>query len=306
MRGGIVATVCGAALAVLAAGCAQSVPGTAYAEGEGPTAASVEAGDGPASGIEPGTSSPPSSFTVPGPLPSGRPTVTVQPEPEAGPSAPAAPTIRYPMPFDDPPPGLTTPVPAAPGTGPRAVPDAPGGSTRTVPPRRSRTTTASPRPDRPATAPRPRAEEPAPPRSAAPGPLTSDVVPDECLLDGAGFRALLGAAVPAPTNHVVTRPDGSRTRSCFATASGSPAPTAAVNVYQVNTGTPVAFLRAATGARPLPGVGEGAVLVDTVAGPTVQIATPRLLITIAVANHTPSETTWREAARATVAALPRR
>ncbi|MET0191231.1 MAG: hypothetical protein ABW212_19685, partial [Pseudonocardia sediminis] len=269
VRGGIVAAVCGTVLAGTVAGCAQTVPGTPYAEGESPPAASAGAGDEPASGTEPGTpeptSSPPTSFSVPGALPSGRPTVTVAP-------VPGTPTTGYPMPLDDPPSGLRVP-PA-----PTLAPEAPGETRRTVVPQRPRTATATPDPAPRTSGPAasgtrsaepraaaPRSSTPAAPRAATPGaagPLTSDVVPDECLLDAKGFGALLGATVPAPANHVVTRPGGATTRSCFAVAtSGSPAPTGSVNVYRVNTGTPVAFLRTATGSRPLTGVGDGAVLV---------------------------------------------
>ncbi|WP_130289951.1 hypothetical protein [Pseudonocardia sediminis] len=350
VRGGIAAVVCGTVLAGTAAGCAQTVPGTPYAEGESPPAASAGAGDEPASGAEPGTpeptSSPPTSFSVPGALPSGRPTVTVQP-------MPGTPTTRYPMPLDDPPSGQQAPPDLQAPLAPTAVidpPDVAGQLRRTVVPQRPRTATpeqgsraaaapappaAAPRPNaagpsapgpsapgpnapRPAT-PRPASPGPGVPNAAAPGsggsgptpgaagPLTSDVVPDECLLDARGFGALLGASVPAPANHVVTRPGGATTRSCFAVAtSGSPAPTASVNVYRVNTGTPVAFLRTATGSRPLTGVGDGAVLVDTVGGPTLQIATPTLLVTIAAAGRTPTDDAWRTAGRAAVASLPRR
>ncbi|MBW0104742.1 hypothetical protein, partial [Pseudonocardia sp. KRD291] len=143
--------------------------------------------------------------------------------------------------------------------------------------------------------------------SGVAGPLTSDVVADECLLDAKNFGALLGTTVPAPANHAVTRPGGAGTRSCFAVAtSGSPAPTASVNVYRVNSGTPGAFLRTASGSRPLTGVGEGAVLVETVGGPTLQIATATLLVTVAVAGRTPTDEAWRVAGRAAVASLPDR
>lgn len=304
VRGGIAAVACGAVLVGLTAGCARTVSGTPYAEGESPPAASAgtAAGDAPASGVEPGTSatrtpSPPTSFSVPGALPSGRPTVTVAP-------VPGTPTTRYPMPFDDPPSGLQAP----PAPTLLAAPDAPGGSSRTVVPRRSRAggaDTAAPKPATPDRA-RPGATAPAPSPGGA-GPLTADVVPDECLLDATGFGALLGATVPTPANHVVSRPGGATTRSCFAVAtSGAPAPTASVNVYRVNTGAPAAFLRTATGSRPLAGIGDGAVLVDTLGGPTLQIATPRLLVTVAVAGRAPSDDAWRAAGRAAVARLPGR
>ena len=145
---------------------------------------------------------------------------------------------------------------------------------------------------------------------AAPAPettlLTADPVADECLLDAGGFAALLGGPVGRPAETAVIRPDGSSTRSCYATSrAGEPAPTAAVNVYRVNRGTPAAFVSAAAGGRPLPGVGEAAVLLDTVGGTTLQVAIPRYLVTVNVVDATPSAERWAAAGRAVVAAAGR-
>lgn len=305
--------VCALALCGLVSGCAQAVPGRAWAEGEGPAAGTVQPGEAPDSGVEPGRSSPPTSFTVPGPLPGADAGPTTAP----GRTTSGAPTTIYPMPFDDPPPGLA--APATPTTVPAPAPGAsasPRRPDRTVTPHRSRGTTARTAPAPPPStsarpAPRPPAaparppqapSRPAPSRPVPAAPLTADVVPDECLLDRAGFAALLGVAVAEPANHVVTRPSGTSTRSCFAAAGGGSA-SAAVNIYRVNAGSPAAFLHTATGARPFAGAGDPAVLVDTVGGPTLQLATPRYLVTIAVAGRSPAPDRWRAAGRAAVTAL---
>lgn len=291
IRRRIAGAACALALAGLGSGCAQAVPGTPWAQGDGPSAAVVRPGQVPDSGAEPGTPSPPTSFTVPGPPTSGRPTVTVLPEPRTGASTtPLPPQRRDPS-------GLPPAAPAAPtiGSGPTPAPTtAPGRPDRIVEPRRERTGPAAPAPEAPAPVRRPSVP--------APTPLTSDVVPDECLLDRAGFTALLGQPAAIPANHIVSRPGGASTRSCYA-AAGSGTPSASVNVYRVNAATPAAFLRTATGSRPFSGVGVAAVLVDTVGGPALQIATPRLLITIAVADRTPDDARWRAAGRAAVSAL---
>ncbi|TCK24703.1 hypothetical protein [Pseudonocardia endophytica] len=102
------------------------------------------------------------------------------------------------------------------------------------------------------------------------------------------------------------RPDGSTTRSCYAASrSGDPTPTAAINVYRVNSGTPAAFVRATAGGRPLPGVGEAAVLLDTVGGTTLQVATARYLITVNVVDAAPSAERWTTAGRAVAAVATR-
>ena len=141
---------------------------------------------------------------------------------------------------------------------------------------------------------------------AGPALLTADVLDDECLLDAGGFAALLGGPVGKPAEAVVIRPDGSGTRSCYATSrAGSPAPTAAINVYTVNRGTPAAFVRAATGGRPVAGVGEAATLLDTVGGTTLQVATARYVVTVNVVDATPSADRWAAAGRSVAAAVAR-
>ncbi len=128
-------------LAVLATGCAQAVPGTAQPEGEGPSAASS------GSSAE---AAPPTDFQEP----SGRPTVTVQPD-GAEPVVPG--TLSTPTPTS-PPSTTSSPLPttteaqapplaAAPTGGER--PSAPGGAER-------------PRATAEAPAPRGRAEAPSP------------------------------------------------------------------------------------------------------------------------------------------------
>jgi hypothetical protein len=136
--------------------------------------------------------------------------------------------------------------------------------------------------------------------------LTADALANECLLDAGGFAALLGGPVGKPAEAAVVRPDGSATRSCYAASrAGDPSPTAAINVYRVNRGTPAEFVRAAAGGRPLPGVGEAAVLLDTVGGTTLQVATPRYLVTVNVVDGTPSAERWAAAGRAVAAAAGR-
>ena len=136
--------------------------------------------------------------------------------------------------------------------------------------------------------------------------LTADALADECLLDASGFAALLGGPVGKPAEAAVIRPDGSATRSCYAVSrAGSPTPTAAINVYGLNRGTPAAFVRAAAGGRPLSGVGEAAVLLDTVGGTTLQVATSRYLVTVNIVDASPSAERWRAAGKAVAAAVGR-
>ena len=79
---------------------------------------------------------------------------------------------------------------------------------------------------------------------------------------------------------------------------------AAINVYRVRAGTPAEAVRAA-GGRALPGLGEAATLLETAAGPTLQVASPRFLVTLLVQGRSPPDDAWRVAARAALARLPR-
>ena len=143
---------------------------------------------------------------------------------------------------------------------------------------------------------------PSTPRAHAPA-LVSDVLADECLLDGAQFRLLLGRAVRAEQS-VVRRTDGTQSTSCYATAVDDPGtPVAAINVYRVRSGTPAEFVGAARG-RPLVGTGEAAVLLETAAGPTLQVAGPAFLVTLVVQGRSPPDESWRAAARSALARLP--
>ena len=140
---------------------------------------------------------------------------------------------------------------------------------------------------------------PTPARTPA---LETDVLADECLLDAAQLGALLGRPVRVEQS-VVRRDDGTRSTSCHAgAAKGKPAPPAAINVYRVRTGTPAEFVRGA-GGRALGGAGEAATLLETAAGPTLQVAGPAFLVTLAVQGRAPDEA-WRAAARAALARLP--
>jgi len=139
-------------------------------------------------------------------------------------------------------------------------------------------------------------------RARAPA-LETDVLTDECLLDTAQLGALLGRPVRAE-NAAVRRADGARSISCYAGAADGPRePLAAINVYRVRAGTPAEAVHAA-GGRALPGLGEAATLLETAAGPTLQVASPRFLVTLMVHGRSPPEDAWRAAARAALARLP--
>ena len=139
-------------------------------------------------------------------------------------------------------------------------------------------------------------------RARAPA-LDSDVLADECLLDAAQLGALLDRPVRAE-NAAVRRADGTRSTSCYAGAADGPQePLAAINVYRVRAGTPAEVVGAA-GGRALPGLGEAATLLETAAGPTLQVASPRFLVTLLVQGRSPPDDAWRAAARAALARLP--
>lgn len=135
------------------------------------------------------------------------------------------------------------------------------------------------------------------------GALQADVLPDECLLNAAEAGALVGTAVRPPEQGSVPRPDGSSGAGCVAVAGTDPV--LLINVYAVRGGTPADFVRSAApgGRRDLPGVGEGAVVLDTQTGPTLQLAAPDLLVTILVTGRTPSPDAWRAAAEAALSRL---
>ena len=146
----------------------------------------------------------------------------------------------------------------------------------------------------------PAAPSPSGPRSG----LEVDVVDDECLLNASEFGALVGGPVRPPEQGTVERGDGSRSSSCVATSGSEPV--AMINVYAVRTGTPADYVRAAApgGRRELPDIGEAATVVDTQSGPTLQLASPRFLVTIVVAGRAPDDAAWRAAAEAALSRLP--
>jgi len=133
--------------------------------------------------------------------------------------------------------------------------------------------------------------------------LAPDVIADECLLDTAQFTALLGRPMRPPVESVVQRDDGSRSSLCYAGPVDGAGPAAAMNVYRVRAGTPAQFVRAA-GGRALSGAGEVAKVLDTAAGPTLQVASARFLVTVVVQGREPDDAAWRAAARAALARLP--
>jgi hypothetical protein len=161
----------------------------------------------------------------------------------------------------------------------------------------------------------PRAAPPTVPVTAAPpspGPapsggrsgLEADAVDDECLLNASEIGALVGTAVGPPAEQEVDRGGGNRGSSCVATADSEPV--ALVNVYRTLSGTPAEYVRAGgtAGRRVLDGVGEAAVVVETDAGPTLQLAGTEYLVTVLVAGRSPSEEAWRTAATAALSRLP--
>ena len=146
----------------------------------------------------------------------------------------------------------------------------------------------------------------APVPATPPGPrsgLDVDPLPDECLLNAAEFGDLVGATVRPPVQGSVQRDDGSRSTACVAVDGAEPI--AMINVYTVRAGTPADYVRAGpAGRRDLQDVGDAAAVIDTATGPTMQLASPRYLVTILVAGRVPSDDAWRSAAVAALSRLP--
>jgi len=134
--------------------------------------------------------------------------------------------------------------------------------------------------------------------------LDADVLADECLLTAVELGELVDRPVRPPEQGTVDRRDGSRSAGCVVIAESGPV--ALVNVYGVRTGTPADYVRAADagGRRELPGVGAGAAVIGTAAGPTLQLASERHLVTILVSGGVPSDEEWRAAAEAALSRLP--
>ncbi|TWF80207.1 hypothetical protein FHX44_116145 [Pseudonocardia hierapolitana] len=134
--------------------------------------------------------------------------------------------------------------------------------------------------------------------------LDADVLADECLLTAAEFGELVDLPVQPPEQGAVDRGDGSRSAACVVVAGAEPV--ALVNVYGVRAGAPADYVRAAgaAGRRELPGVGAGAAVIGTAAGPTLQLAGERYLVTILVSGSVPSDEEWRAAAEAALSRLP--
>jgi hypothetical protein len=140
--------------------------------------------------------------------------------------------------------------------------------------------------------------------SVLPAGLHADVLPDECLLTAAELGELVDVEVRPPEHGAIERSDGSRSAGCVAIAGSEPV--ALVNVYAVRSGTPADYVRAAgtAGRRELPGAGAGAAVIGTAAGPTLQLAGGRYLVTILVSGRAPSDEEWRAAAEAALSRLP--
>jgi hypothetical protein len=134
--------------------------------------------------------------------------------------------------------------------------------------------------------------------------LEADVLADECLLTAAEFGELVDLPVAPPEQGSVDRGDGSRSTGCVVTTESEPV--ALVNVYGVRAGSPADYVRAAgaAGRRELPGVGAGAAVIGTAAGPTLQLAGERHLVTILVSGSVPTDEEWRAAAEAALSRLP--
>jgi hypothetical protein len=134
--------------------------------------------------------------------------------------------------------------------------------------------------------------------------LDADVLADECLLTAVEFGELVDLPVQPPEQGTVDRGDGSRSAGCVVTTESGPV--ALVNVYGVRTGTPTDYVRAAdaAGRRELAEVGAGAAVIGTAAGPTLQLASERYLVTILVSGGVPSDDEWRAAAEIALSRLP--
>ncbi|MHA6623094.1 hypothetical protein [Pseudonocardia sp. DLS-67] len=136
------------------------------------------------------------------------------------------------------------------------------------------------------------------------GGLEADVLADECLLTAAELGELVDLSVGPPQQGTVDRGDGSRSGGCAVTAASGPV--ALVNVYGVRSGSPADYVRAADtdGRRELPGVGTGAAVIGTAAGPTLQLAGEQYLVSILVTGSAPSDEEWLAAAEAALSRLP--
>jgi hypothetical protein len=136
------------------------------------------------------------------------------------------------------------------------------------------------------------------------GLLDADVLADECLLTAAELSELVDVPVERAEQDKVDRGDGSRSAGCMVTAGTQPV--ALLNVYAVRSGTPADYVRAggAAGRRELAGVADGAAVIGTAAGPTLQLAGERYLVTILVSGRAPSDEEWRAAAEAALSRLP--
>jgi hypothetical protein len=134
--------------------------------------------------------------------------------------------------------------------------------------------------------------------------LDADVLADECLLTAAEVAELVDVPVEPPVQSTVDRGDGSRGAACVVTTGSEPV--ALVNVYAVRSGSASDYVRAAgtAGRRELPGVGAGAAVIGTAAGPTLQLAGGQYLVTILVSVSAPSDEEWRAAADAALSRLP--
>ncbi|MFP5073098.1 hypothetical protein ACLFMI_25985 [Pseudonocardia nantongensis] len=265
VAGSLLAMALAGSVALSLTGCAGSVEGRPWPEGQGPAAVTPppvapEPGPGRYGGGPATRTVPPVEVGPTSEVPEGHPRRPVA-APDAGDSPATRPT-----------------TPAAPG---------PGGG---IPAAGDRV-------------PGPRAAAPAAPVEVA--PLTADVLPDECLVRADALAGLLGTAPAAPaSNAEVGRPDGSRARSCFA-VGGSATVAVNVYTTNLTTPAGHLRAATGSRPLAGTGNGTTAALVETVGGPTMQLGTAGHLVTVAVAGRAPSDEQWRAAARSAVAALAR-
>ena len=143
-----------------------------------------------------------------------------------------------------------------------------------------------------------------PARARAPTARPPDVLTDECLLDAAPVRRAARAPGAVPEQAVVRRDDGSRSSSCYVGPADGPR---VRWPRSTSTGCGPGRPRSSS-VRPAgagcTGVGEAAAVLDTAAGPALQVASPRFLVTVVVQGREPGDAAWRAAGRAALARLP--
>lgn len=154
---------------------------------------------------------------------------------------------------------------------------------------------------------------PNPSTTAPAGGLPSDLVPnvveDECLLTPEQFGSLAGRQVARAENTELA--DAGARRSCFYTATGNE-PVGRIDVYAPAAASARDLVaRIAThsaGARSLPGIGDGCVVVPGQEGSFELVVGSRALLVVltlpAGAAAAPQDAAWAMAATAMLSGLP--